>query len=443
LGVASMAMGLSLGGCTFNSSTQADLGDGALPIIDGGPSIGTRPDAIAPEDCPEDIRIEVRVGGRSTPLSQGGPFLRTLIGDTVELSAAGTCTRSGIIQYRWIIEPGTSLIEETALPDLFSETITVYSRKPEQHTVRLEVGDGTTTKDVSIFAFEAHGFEELASYDGNNIRDLSAGADFLWVGADDAAYRGNLPTPNVVFPIVNTLYAGDTLPSKLHVHETSDGSNVWFGSEDADGRAYVLDLATSSISSFATLPSAKTRDIDDAEMGVRYATDKGVALALDSQTFAQERGDDTVAVSYGPTGSWAGKAELYPLPNGDPIDLFGGNDDIQALDDDGTLLWIASDSDGVVTFAQGAIQASYTENNSNLPSNDVETIDIDLALDVWVGTSQGVSRFKRDRQVWVPLVGDSGLGGSVNIDAIAVDESNGRRAVYVGSDDRLFLMKTP
>ena len=109
----------------------------------------------------------------------------------------------------------------------------------------------------------------------------------------------------------------------------------------------------------------------------------------------------------------------------------------------GSPVFSSNAPDGVVTFTQAGVQASYTESNSNLPSNDVETIDIDLALDIWVGTSQGASRFKRDRQVWVPLAGDSGLGGSVNIDAIAIDESNGRRAVYVGSDSRLFLMKTP
>lgn len=432
---------MSLCGCTFNTSTNAS-GDGPAATIDSG----MRPDAIDPADCPEDIHIEVRVGGVDAPASQNGPYLHTIIGDTVELSAVGTCTRSGVIQYRWIIGPATTLVQDTALPNLVSETITVYSLVPDTYDVRLEISDGNTTEAVSIFAFDAHGFTKLSSYQGNNIRDLSAGADYLWVGADDGAYRGTLATPLVDFPNVDDAYGGDDLQDKMHVHETSDGARVWFSSEDSEGKAFALELnpASNLIESFDTEEDAKTRDIDDAETGIRFATDKGVVVALDSQDFQVERGgDDTSAVSFGPTGSWAGRDSLYPLPAGDEISLFDGNDDIQALDDDGTLLWIGSDSDGVVTFANNAIVSSYTQSSGDLPSDDVETIAIDSALDVWIGTAKGVVRFKRDRQVWVTLDGNSGLDGAIDIDAIAVDEAGGRRGVFVGTDDELFIMTAP
>ncbi len=438
---ASVATMISLGGCTFNTSTNADLS-----IIDGGPSIGTRPDAIAPEDCPADIHIVVSVDGVDAPPVANAPYVHTIIGDTVELSAIGTCTKSGEIQYQWSIEPSTGQVEGTALPDLASETIRVYSVRADMYTVTLEISDGSRTESLQFYGFDAHGFAQLDSYPGNKILDLSAGADFLWVGADNGGYRGSLATPTEPFVSVDTQYFGDQddLPSKLHVHETNDGSQVWFGSEDADGTAYRLTLADEQTASFPTLGGAKTREIDDAETGIRIATDKGVAIAPDSQNFTEERNNDASALSFGATGSWAGKERLYRLPDGDEFDLFGGDDKLQALDDDGTLLWIGSDSDGVVTFANQQIQASYKDNNSNIPSNDVESISIDSSRDVWVGTSKGVGRFKRDRQVWVTIAGEgTGLSGTVDIDAIDVDEVGGRRAIYAGGPDGLFIMTAP
>tara|TARA_R110002096_G_scaffold350395_2_gene543457 strand:+ start:29010 stop:30296 length:1287 start_codon:yes stop_codon:yes gene_type:complete len=423
-----------LGGCTFNTSTSANLDDGgATPVIDGGPFVDS-PDAIAPADCPDDIHIEVRVNGVDAPSSAQDPFVHTIVGDTVELSAAGTCTRSGTIQYNWVIGPATSQVEATALPNLQSETITVYSTGPQGHDVRLEISDGTTTEQVTIFAFDAHGFAELKSYTGNRVRDLSAGADYLWVGADNGAHRGTLATPLLPFELVNDIYAGDSLPGKLQVHATSDGARVWFGSDDGDGRAYALILADDAIASFATIDGAKTRDIDEAAQGIRFATDNGVVLAADSETFVLERDDDSAAVSDGPTGAWAGKDELYPLPNGAPIDLFNGQGDIKAIADDGTLLWIASKNDGIVSFQNGAIVTSYTPDNSGLPSDDVRDFAIDSDLDIWVATASGASRFKRDRQVWIPLA------GSGNLDAIEIDEADGRRVIFVGGGGGLFSM---
>lgn len=440
--IAGLTICLVVGACTFNTSTRASVDDGGVGD-DSGSTLGTRPDAIAPEDCPDDIHIEIQVAGASEIVANGQPYLHILVGDTVELSAVGTCTRSGVISYRWFIEPGTTQIEDTARPDLVSESISVFPHKPEQYTVRLEVSDGNATDSLALYAFEAHGFADVDTYVGGPIKDLSAGADYLWVGADDAAYRGDLLQPLAAYPLVNDLYGGSTLPAKMRVHETAAGDDVWFGADDATGTAYRLTLSDGQISSHATLTDAKTRDIDDAATGVRFATDKGVALAADSVNFALERADDSNALSFGVIGSFAGRDALYPLPDGTEVDVFPGGDSIQCIADDGTSLWIGGDNKGVATVVDGAVQTIYKANDSELSHDDAEDIAADSQGDIWAATKSGVSRFKQDRQVWVPMLGDSGLGARLDLKAITIDESGGRRTIYVGGNAGLSVMRIP
>ena len=439
-----VAIYLALGACTFNTSNQviSDDGGGGSTGNDSGP----RPDAIDPDECPDDIHIEIRVDGQSAPLGDSEPYIRTLVGDTVELSATGTCTRSGIIDFNWSVEPASNEVQSTALPDLKSEVISVYSKRPGPTNVRLVVSDGETSRQLAIFAFEAFGFEEVESYQGPRIRDLSAGAKFLWVGTNEEdAFRGDLDDLTSDYVLVSPTYDGVDLSSKMRVHEAAAGDYVWFSSADDEGQAYRLSLANSEIIAIDTIDNAKTREIDDAPTGIRLATDKGVALAADSASFIRERNDDSEALSFGPTGSWAGKDRLYPLPDGQEIDLFNNNDDIQCLADDGTALWIGRNNQGISTYFNNDIQDTYKKNNSNLTDNDVESIAIDTQQDVWVGTSGGVSRFKRDRQIWVPLTTESGLVGTnaLDIDVIECDEASGRRAIYVGGRAGLFVMRTP
>ena len=70
-------------------------------------------------------------------------------------------------------------------------------------------------------------------------------------------------------------------------------------------------------------------------------------------------------------------------------------------------------------------------------------IGIHNSGDIWATTQAGVSRFKKDRQVWVPMGSDSGLGSRTDVKAIAIDEKGGKRAVYVGGNPGLSVMQTP
>jgi hypothetical protein len=229
----------------------------------------------------------------------------------------------------------------------------------------------------------------------------------------------------------------------MRVHEAAAGDDVWFGADDAEGTAYRLTLSDGQITSLATLTDAKTRDIDDADSGVRFATDKGVALAADSVNFLLERADDSRALSFGVVGSFAGRDALYPLPDGAQVDVFPGADAIECITDDGASLWIGGKDQGVATVVDGMVQAIYNATDSQLSDDDVRDIAADSQGDIWAATKVGVSRFKQDRQVWVPMIGDSGLGARLDLRAIAIDEAGGRRTFYVGGNAGLSVMRIP
>lgn len=406
---------------------------------DGDP---TTPDAIDPKDCPDDIRIAVSVNGITATPAAGQPYLKTLIGDTVTLSAAGSCTKTGVMNYEWLVEPSTSPTIRTALPDLQSPSISVYAIQPEAHTVRLTVGDGSgKTKEHFFFAFQAVGFQPLGFVPGADVRDLSAGPNYLWIAGKSGAYRADLDSPESgTYPLVNDLYNGDAIPTDSKAtHEEAAGEFVWFGANSNTGQAYRVSLTDEDIRTFDLAQTAKSRDIYDATSGVRFATDKGVYLATDSENFQQERSDPAEAVFQGSTGAWAGKAKLYPLPNSSAIDLFTGNNKINSITDDGTMLWVGGDNQGIATLSGNTITTIYTASNSNLSSNKPRAMVTEASGDIWVATDNGVSRFKQDRKRWIPMTAKAGLSNLVQ-KAIAIDESDGRRALYSGGPLGLNLM---
>lgn len=430
-----------LASCSFDTSNSIVPGDGSTQErIDAG-----RADAIDPRDCPEPIHIEVQVNGSSTVPPSGEPYVHSLLGDTVELSAIGTCTQTGTIEYAWTIEPVTIHLNATALPNLSSETVSVYSTLADtQHTVRLRVSDGSTSLTKVFYAFDVAEFVNLPSIPENDIKAVHAGANFLWVGGKQGAYRTELASPGTLTDI-SEFYSGENLPPNVAaIYESTDGALAWFGTSDAEGRVYRLSTGTDTIGIFGTIVGSKTRAFSDAGTGVRVGTDQGVALAPNNQDFSIERGDAVTALSVGGQGAFAGDTFLYPLPTGSNLNVFStGNNKISGIADDGARLWVAGDGKGVATVINGSVGNVYTTANSDLISNGVRALAVDASGDIWASTQAGVARFKADRQVWVPLDNTSGLGARSDLKVITIDESSGRRAIYVGGKNGLSMMAAP
>ena len=317
---------------------------------------------------------------------------------------------------------------------------------PDQYTVTLTVTDTAGGEmSATVHAFDALGFEDLNYVPGADVKDLSVGQDFLWIGAKDGAYQADLTNPGAgAYPSVNDGYNGDSIATDVRaVHES--GGYVWFGAEQAPGIAYRLDLTANNILAIALPdPSAKVNDISSGATGVWCASDKDVALSTNLSTFAVGRGDASDAVWEGATGAWSAKDSLFPLPAGDAFQVFTpGNDKTKGLADDGDLLWLASDANGVASVsAAGEVQSLYTTAD-NLSDDKARSITVDATGDIWVATMVGASRFKKDRKVWVPMQDSAGLVSRKDLKAIAIDEQNGRRAIYVGGSAGLAVMQLP
>ena len=116
---------------------------------------------------------------------------------------------------------------------------------------------------------------------------------------------------------------------------------------------------------------------------------------------------------------------------------------------------VANNSAGLVVFNENDLNdpnddqcRTITQNNSNLPSNSVLSLEVDLDGDIWVGTSDGVAIFQCGSQVFdaeicsgflqpVDIGGDlENLLNDESVQAIAIDGANRK---WFGTTNGIFL----
>jgi hypothetical protein len=435
LATASLAAGL-LAACSFDPGGGAAGGDGGPPggDPDGGP-------------CPDAIHAELAVGG-VTSAAGGEPFVTVLIGDSVRLSAAGSCAASGALEFDWAIA-GDDSIEGTAAPDLASEVVDVYPILPGDYTVTLTVGDGTSTADpIEVLAIRAIGWQ--VSTQMLDVRDLAASPGTVWLAANDGAFR--LPLGNLLgaADVVNDLAEGDDdIPNDLSATVDGPDALVWFGHKPNDSLVWQVDVDSGRVTAIdftANFQASEVNDIGRAASGVVIATRDGVSAAPDNQTFEAPLLDaNTFVLSRGPSGTWAGGTRLYRLPAGTEFDLFGVEDDkIRALADRDGAVWAGSDDQGVAVFDPDAdsVTALYKVADG-LPSNKIRALAVDAGGDVWVASDKGVARFKSDREVWVGMEKESGLDNATDVAAVVAVGSGDARRLIAGTRRGVAVLSLP
>jgi hypothetical protein len=322
---------LVLAACNFNPDTKVSGG----AAIDASDGMQPRDDAIAPEDCPSDIELVFSVNGEV--VTPGGAYtvVKTVLGDTVEFSAVGTCTKAGPINYTWSFPNSPDSIIGTATA-LDEETIQVYPVDPGDYTVELSIDDGTGMfSKRGVVAFNAAGFKDLAGLppgQGSEIRDLDAGQTILWVATKIGVFQGSLLNPlGGAYQSVAVQYDDDGLAADVNaVYESPDGAYAWFGPETGDAKVYRLTLAGGEdpLTSIETIENSKAKDISGSATEVVVATTRGSTRATGGfNTFNKVTDGDLKAASVGPTGAFTGGARLYSLPTNTPIAIFAGGDD--------------------------------------------------------------------------------------------------------------------
>jgi hypothetical protein len=430
--------------------------------------------------CPEPVSLRMAVNGvdvpqhgdgtcDATPMT-GGPYVHVLLGDTVTLSAKGSCVQSGPIAYSWQISPPDAT-QATILPAADTRDITAYSvQRDRQYVATLTVTDsGGEARACSVFAFETHGWQLLPDGPGNaDVRDIAFGAGYLWVAAKDGAYRTDPTSATPTYELVSDIFAEGSAPGSematVWVDEAGGVAGyVWFGHKDAKTGLWRADIDAHRIDlvqydGLAALGAAAVvHDIGPAAPGVQLATNLGVTEAADSSTFAGRvaplalevyalaRGADDLEVG----GGFRLWNLVFPLVDINPYEGFGDNA-IRALatiDGAGYAeLWIASQGQGVAR-AQTPLLTTLDryDLDDGLPSNAVYGVAVEqsggFAGDVWIATDSGMGRFKRDRQVWIDMGSSHGLGMRTDLRAVVIDEAT--RTIYGGGRKGVVYIRVP
>ena len=132
-----------------------------------------------------------------------------------------------------------------------------------------------------------------------------------------------------------------------------------------------------------------------------------------------------------------------------------GNNIIQLAIDDFGNKWIITNesSQGIIVFNEGDINVAgdnqcrvINTSNSELPTNDISSIQVDLDGAIWVGTAQGIvvfqcDPFNPDCKGSLPFVEVDGFGANLledqDVTAIGVDGANRK---WLGTQAGIFVM---
>ena len=441
-----LCLALCLGCARFDSPSSSETGrdaatsnlDGAVPNRDAGP-------------CSVPAFAAAAIGANIISAGQSTPVVTVLPGDTVAFNSVGSCVQNGAIQYQWAFIGPSGDITSNA-QDATGESPTIYATEPGNYSITLQAGNGQDTDMLQGVAFRVADWVPLDRFPGNtagNVKDMSINGDTLWLAAQEGPYEVSLADPeNGTFRLIDNI-VGQSLPvyshSVLYDPFPVNGSEelVWFASKFSDDKVYNVNfLATPDYESRdAIIPGAAGEIRDMARLqgaGIIVGGQRGVFSTSGNDNFIQDSDRDVNAVASAGGEKWAGSDDLFNLGvdegRGDDIahDVFGGFDKIRAILPVDTYLWLASEDKGTARFDRTNDSSVIYTTADGLPSDEVVALALDPQTgDIWAATTAGPARYKQDRGMWVQLI-EGGISGRRDIEAIAFDGANGRRAVYVG-----------
>ena len=414
------------------------------------------PDA-GPGPCMQAVRVLATVGEQAISDGRTEPLLTVLPGDSIALSAAGSCVDTGTIAYTWTIESmdGAFDLSGTSNNGMESETLSVYPERAGIYKIVLTVSNGGAAEEtLEAVAFEVPDWTVVDSFPGApaggaDFRDVSIGDGFLWVASKEGAYRVSLADPlgstiEEVNSVIDTGGTNVAIPGNTRAaYYEADRKFAWFSNDASDTTIYRANFQNADpVGQAIIVDSANSGQIRNiaplSTTGIVVAGQRGVYSSPGGAVFSPTNTviDARAVVSHGGE-RWVGSdgvEGLRELTADVSVDVFPGDDKLRRIILVDDQLWIGSLEGGVARLnpADTADKNLYTVENGSLPDNEVKFLAADSSGDIWVGTKAGVARYKADRDVWVTFTQD-GLEGHIDAKAIAVDESNGQRTIIVGS----------
>jgi hypothetical protein len=434
-GLAFIAAAVLATGCGFDGSANSAPPTGQPGDPDASPVL---PVDAEPGTCAEPILTQMLVGGQSP--EDADPIATVILGDTIIMSAAGSCSNRGTLSFDWQLGG----LADTADPGTDGEGLTIYPTEPGDFPITLTLSDDVGSDDPITVNLRVLSWVPVAQE--LDVRDVAVGAGRIWIASNDGPRFVDLSNLGAGAQDLNAAADGDEIPADLEaVFFDNDDGLVWFGRRGQDDGAYRLDLAAFEIATFAfpspSIGQTAVRDITTQGNGVMFATQDGVTIAADNQTFADPIVlDDRDAVGDNDAGGWAGSTDLIRLSDEQTFTPFGGGDNrILAIAGDDDLLWVGGDDKGAARLnADDSVDVFRTA--QGLPSNRVRGLAVDGDHDVWAATQAGAARYKRDRDVWVPMGEESGLGPITDLVSAATGVEGGRTVVVVGGTEGLAVL---
>jgi hypothetical protein len=454
-----------LGGCSFRPESVGAVDDaGARPDRDPGAPDANPIDVYDPiidaGPCPEDLFISVQIDG----VEIGGPVPDVLVGDSVRISANGTCVRTPPMILEWSISPLSHDILDTALGT--DVDFTVYTKiASTTYVIDFVVRDGNNNSlSRSFNAFHTVGFQAAGGLAGNDaeIKGLDAGDGLLWLATKQDGFSMPVDQPGT-FTDITSSWGGDTVSDDIKpVFYDEATDQVWFGDAQSASVAWQGDVATQTFAAVAydgplALDGAATAFVfAPSTGGLLLGTSAGVTTWTLGLTFVgriqPDLNDSVKGIAIAGLRRWGGDQALYDLDmTSTVIRPFGGTADqkINALHVDATgVLWVASDDQGVarVDGQTGTTIEIFTSSNG-LPSNKVRAFTEEtsgpFAGDVWIATDAGLARWKADREIVIPLIGTAGLGSSTNLNDVAFSDDANDQRIFAGSTQGLVYAVRP
>ncbi|MCC6999621.1 MAG: hypothetical protein IT370_33755 [Deltaproteobacteria bacterium] len=462
-------------GCSFDSSgvrvrdaAPDDGGPGDGGPGDGGPGDGGPDGGGADAGCSTDLTLVVRVNGQVK--SAGGTPTPVLLGDTVALDTEGSCSPFGPITVTWSLTPAGNL-----LPGPTAPAISAVAAEATTYVARVQAsvaGPAPIMRMVDIAAFRAAPFVELVALGAaarNDVNDVDLGAGRLWVATDDGAMSAPLTSiapPSAMWQDVagGAPFSGglptNTRWRSVFFHPRSP--RAYFGAVTAndfmrvdcsDAAApvrNVFDFAVAFTSGTPPTVFAMAPQVGE-QAALWLATSRGVLPFDAAGSFGAALGplgdftlEAVVEVGAPAPRNIAASNDLYDLLSNASTSLLAGDDKVRDLAWDGarSLLWAATDGNGLYgdQLAPGGMLTQIyglTMMNSALASNDIRSLAVDAGGDVWMATSKGAARFKRDRAQVIVMAAPAGVAVD-DTRAIAIDPVT--RRVFLGTKGRGVLV---
>lgn len=301
-----------------------------------------------------------------------------------------------------------SFINKIKLTDYFSNTVTlnaIYFDKLNRLWLCLSNG-------LFLYDIESGNVYEIHGFSGINITQIIQSDDHtFYAGAGQHICYFSEHQSHMQFSLPEKIKLETGVTESFHIVN----NDLYIGT--FSNSAFVLNLHTRNIFSLQDIiPFVPIRSIvsshNDEE--VWFATDGNGIYVLDAKSF--------------------GLKARY-ISDEDRPNSLSGNTVSDLLMDERNCAWITTSTNGISIFDpqyNNTQWVTHELNNSNsLNSNHVNTILEDLDGDLWYGTNNGVSLFRKKEQQWSHFLDSKNIENGSSAVILALCEDN-RKNIWMG-----------